>query len=330
MNDVIFLNAFAITEPDDDFYIYSPGWLNVWESHLYNQALDATAKRGWGFKRFGTSKTVYTREMVRKPDYIHYIEALEQAAERALQSLGAKKRMLLLKSRTAFLYVDAWGESAIFENISSALHTSTIDTLPKNLLKKFAIKEVSCKMRGEKLSLIAAMRLAQDYLSWNIFDFVVVCAAWRAIPLLVFSEAALAGEAGKRRAQKKSGIHLSVERAGCFIFSRRAGGISVRCGNYLSWQDDAQTQRELYETASGIDLFAQTDATPRRQVSEQAANALDLSAMFGASGCLTPALSWEYLQRKAGRREKIRTIVNDSFGGSAWFDSWFDIEREEA
>jgi len=330
MNDVMFLNAFAITEPEDDFYIYSPGWLNVWESHLYNQALKATAKRGWGFKRFGTNKAVYAREMLRKPDYIHYIEALEQAAERALQSLGAKERMLLLKSRTAFLYVDAWGESAIFENISSALHTSTIDTLPKNLLKKFAIKDVSCKMRGEKLSLIAAMRLAQDYLCWNTFDFVVVCAAWRAIPLLVFSEAALAGEAGKRRAQQKSGIHLSVERAGCFIFSRRAGGISVRCGNYHSWQDGAQTQRELYDNASDIDLFAQTDTTILPPLPEQAVNTLDLSALFGASGCLTPALSWAFLQQNAGRRTKIRTVVNDSFGGSAWFDSWLDIEREEA
>ncbi|MHA0984522.1 ATP-binding protein [Kosakonia cowanii] len=330
MNDAMYLNAFAMTEPEDDFYIYSPGWLNVWESHLYNQALKATAKRGWGFKRFGTSKAVYAGEMVRKPDYIHYIEALEQAAERALQSLGAKERMLLLKSRTAFIYVDAWGESAIFENISSALHTSTIDTLPKNLLKKFAIKDVSCKMRGEKLSLIAAMRSAQDYLCWNTFDFVVVCAAWRAIPLLLFSEAALAGEAGNRRAQQVSGIHLSVERAGCFIFSRRAGGISVRCGNYHSWQDGAQTQRELYENASDIVLFAQTGPAAKSIKAEQAVNILDLSAIFGSSGCLTPALSWQYLQQNVPRGTKIRTIVKDSFGGSAWFDSWIDTEKEGA
>ncbi|MGF6436051.1 ATP-binding protein [Kosakonia sp. 1610] len=330
MNDAMYLNAFAMTEPEDDFYIYSPGWLNVWESHLYNQALKATAKRGWGFKRFGTSKAVYAGEMVRKPDYIHYIEALEQAAERALQSLGAKERMLLLKSRTAFIYVDAWGESAIFENISSALHTSTIDTLPKNLLKKFAIKDVSCKMRGEKLSLIAAMRSAQDYLCWNTFDFVVVCAAWRAIPLLLFSEAALAGEAGNRRAQQVSGIHLSVERAGCFIFSRRAGGINVRCGNYHSWQDGAQTQRELYENASDIVLFAQTGPAAKSMKAEQAVNILDLSAIFGSSGCLTPALSWQYLQQNVPRGTKIRTIVKDSFGGSAWFDSWINMEKESA
>ncbi|WP_232045009.1 MULTISPECIES: ATP-binding protein [Kosakonia] len=330
MNDAMYLNAFAMTEPEDDFYIYSPGWLNVWESHLYNQALKATAKRGWGFKRFGTSKAVYAGEMVRKPDYIHYIEALEQAAERALQSLGAKERMLLLKSRTAFIYVDAWGESAIFENISSALHTSTIDTLPKNLLKKFAIKDVSCKMRGEKLSLIAAMRSAQDYLCWNTFDFVVVCAAWRAIPLLLFSEAALAGEAGNRRAQQVSGIHLSVERAGCFIFSRRAGGISVRCGNYHSWQDGAQTQRERYKNASDIVLFAHTGPTTHPIEPEQAVNMLDLSAIFGSSGCLTPALSWEYLQQHVPRGTKIRTIVKDSFGGSTWFDSWIDMEKEGA
>lgn len=330
MSDAMFLNAFTMTEPEDDFYIYSPGWLNVWESHLYNQSLKATAKRGWGFKRFGTSKAVYAREMVRKPDYIHYIEALEQAAESALQSLGAKERMLLLKSRTAFIYVDAWGESAIFENLSSALHTSTIDTLPKNLLKKFAIKDVSCKMRGEKLSLIAAMRWAQDYLRWNMFDFVVVCAAWRAIPLLIFSEATLTGEGGNKRAQQKSGIHLCVERAGCFIFSRRAGGINIRCGNYHSWQNGAQTQRELYENASDIDLFAQAGPMTNPRTPEQGVNVIDLSATFGTSGCLTPALSWQFLRQNAPRGTKIRTIVKDSFGGSAWFDSWLEMEKEGA
>lgn len=31
------------------------------------------------------------------------------------------------------------------------------------------------------------MRLAQDYLSWDIFDFVIVCGGYRAIPLLAFT-----------------------------------------------------------------------------------------------------------------------------------------------
>lgn len=63
---------------------------------------------------------------------------------------------------------------------------------------------------------------------------------------------------------------------------------------------------------------------------EQAVNILDLSTIFGSSGCLTPALSWEYLQQNVPRGTKIRTIVKDSFGGSAWFDSWIDMEKEGA
>ena len=46
--------------------------------------------------------------------------------------------------------------------------------------------------------------------------------------------------------------------------------------------------------------------------------------------CLTPALSWEYLQQHVPRGTKIRTIVKDSFGGSTWFDSWIDMEKEGA
>ncbi len=47
-----------------------------------------------------------------------------------------KERMLLLKSRTAFIYIDSWGESGVFEYNISSLNLSTIDTLPKSLIKK--------------------------------------------------------------------------------------------------------------------------------------------------------------------------------------------------
>lgn len=74
------------------------------------------------------------------------------------------------------------------KKISSALHIATIDTLPKNLLKKFSITEPTCKIRGEKQAFVQALRMAQDYLAWDVFDNVVICAAYRAIPVLVFSE----------------------------------------------------------------------------------------------------------------------------------------------
>lgn len=127
----MYLSSFSLIEPEDKFYFYQPSWLNAWEAHLYNKAMKSTHAHGWGLKRFGTQPDLYPGEMIRNPQYQKYLEAMEQAADDALMALPTKERMRLLKQRTAFIYVDAWGESGPFENISSALHISTIDTLPK-------------------------------------------------------------------------------------------------------------------------------------------------------------------------------------------------------
>ncbi|WP_342321201.1 ATP-binding protein [Kosakonia sp. BYX6] len=326
MNNGMYLTSYSITEPDETFYLYYPGWLNAWESHLYNQALKSTSKSGWGFKRFGTTKDIYAREMVRKPDYINYIEALEQASDRALQEMPTKERMLLLKSRTAFIYVDAWGESAVFENITSALHTSTIDTLPKNLLKKFSVKEVSCKMRGEKMSLLEAMQWAQDYLQWDVFDYVVICAAYRAIPTLVFSDEDFSAEVQNKKPAHKGGINLTVERTGCFIFSRRPGEFKVRCGHYLIPQNGVHAYGDIFLNAPNIELFSDAgEAYKRHPIDpEFAARTINLADIFGASGFLTPALSWEYLKQQPLSAAAMRTIVPDNFGGCSYFDTWYE------
>ncbi|WLI78606.1 ATP-binding protein [Kosakonia sp. H02] len=322
----MYLTSFSIAEPDDDFYIYYPGWLNAWESHLYNRALNATGKRGWGFKRFGTNKEIYAREMIRKPDYLSYIDALEQAADSALLKMPAKAKMSLLKSRTAFIYVDAWGESAVFENITSALHTATIDTLPKHLLKKFSVKDVSCKMRGEKMSLLGAMKLAQDYLHWDIFDFVVICAAYRAVPLLVFSEEDFSAEVQNKKVMHKGGVNLTVERTGCFIFSRREGELKIRCGPYLTTQNATEPCCELFQDAPDIAFFSESDLTNNRLTltPEHAAKTINLTEIYGASGFLTPALSWEYIKQLSVSSLKMRTLVRDSFGGCSYFDTWYE------
>ena len=48
------------------------------------------------------------------------------------------------------------------------------------------------------------MSLAKDYLSWDVFDYVVICAAYRAIPVLVFSDEDIALKWGE--AQGKAGM----------------------------------------------------------------------------------------------------------------------------
>ncbi|EOJ9998308.1 ATP-binding protein, partial [Escherichia coli] len=184
----IYLSSWALTEPDDIFYFYQPTWLNAWEAHMYERGLYGTRANGWGLKRFGVENDIYAPERIRNPQYMPYLEAMEQVTDSALQQMPTKERMKLMKSRTAFIYADSWGESGSFEKISSALHIATIDTLPKNLLKKFSITEPTCKIRGEKQAFVQALRMAQDYLAWDVFDNVVICAAYRAIPVLVFSE----------------------------------------------------------------------------------------------------------------------------------------------
>ncbi|PDO88424.1 ATP-binding protein [Kosakonia pseudosacchari] len=325
MKNEIYLSSFSLAEPADNFYFYAPHWLNAWEAHLYNQALKSTSASGWAFKRFGTDKETYAREMIRKPRYIDYIESMEQTADAALQQMTPRDRMLLLKSRAAFIYIDTWGESSVFENITSALHTATIDTLPKNILKKFSIKNVTCKIRGENFSLIQAMQLAQDYLHWNVFDFVVICGAYRAIPVLVFSDEDIPGKRGRIKTKHKNGVQLSVERTGCFIFSLRESALRVNCGKYVAHDNLDYLQHEITKDLSEGDLltFLGRKENITHIAPQICIDIVDLKDIYGASGCLTPALSWEYLLNKTVSSKKMRTVLADKFGGYSYFDTLF-------
>lgn len=325
----MFLSSFSMMEPRESVYLYYPCWLNVWESHLYKQALKSTAAHAWGFKRFGTHNNEYGREMIRTPSYKEYIDAMEQVSETALQKLTARERMQLFKSRTAFIYVDSWGESAPFENISSALHTAMIDTLPKNLVKKFSASDFTCKIRGEKQSLVQAMQLAEDYLKWQVFDFVVICAAYRAVPILVFSEEDIATSRSDKISNNDCVMNRSVERVGCFIFSQREAELQVNCGRYITPGIDKNWRASLVENQPEVNLFA-CSGLRKSAIEQQLLNvdqepsyhAVNLIEMYGGSGCLSPALSWIYLaQQAAPGHGKMRTLVPDNFGGYSWFDT---------
>lgn len=320
----MYLSSFSLTEPEDKIYLYYPSWLNAWESHLYNRALKSTGAKGWGFKRFGTTMDMYAREMIRNPQYTKYLEALDEVAAQALQEMPTRQRMQLIKSRTAFIYVDSWGESGQFENMSSALHSMMIDTLPKNLVKKFAIKEPTCKIRGEKQSLLQAMRVAQDYLSWEVFDFVVICAAYRAIPLLTFSDEDIALTRRERNHLKMLDINLSIERVGCFIFSQQPGPLEVNCGHYV--MPDAKASGNLLGLADEPDFDLISYASLRKArlppaAGKPAAKSIDLVERYGSSGCMTPALSWHYLRQHALSSGRVRTILPDNAGGYNYFDT---------
>lgn len=326
----MYLSSFAMTEPQDKIHLYYPCWLNVWESHMYNLALKSTKSHAWGFKRFGTSIDGYTREMIRTPRYKDYLDAMDQTSELALQQLTAKQRMQLFKSRTAFIYADSWGESSPFESVSSALHIVGIDVLPKNLVKKFSVKDFTCKIRGEKQAFVQAMKVAEDYLKWGLFDYVVVCAAYRAIPVLVFSEEDIGVNKKEKKRADDFKMNLSVERVGCFIFSQQESSIKVECGDYVASEAEQQLVTDVVSQNSEIGVLAFSGM--RKTVAEQqllknenntSFKAINLTDKYGHSGCLSPALSWIYLEQNTNNSGKMRTIVPDNFGGYSWFDTWY-------
>ena len=310
----MYLSSFSLIEPEDKFYFYQPSWLNAWEAHLFNRALKSTHANGWGLKRFGTQPDLYPGEMIRNPQYQKYLEAMEQAADDALMAMPTKERMRLLKQRTAFIYVDSWGESGPFENISSALHISMIDTLPKNLVKKFSVNAPTCKLRGEKQSFVQAMSLAKDYLSWDVFDYVVICAAYRAIPILVFSDEDIALKWSEKPRGKAEDVNLTVERAGCFIFSQQESAIRVNGGRYVMADalENGQPPERVAFAGLRKDLLSRSRPAAPLTV--------DLVDRYGSSGCLTPALSFAYIRQQPDLAGKLRTVVPDKQFGYSYFD----------
>ncbi|MCU6669142.1 ATP-binding protein [Enterobacteriaceae bacterium H4N4] len=323
MDSYMYLSSFSLVEPDETLHLYYPGWLNVWESHAYNNALKVTGANGWGFKRFGTMKDTYIREAVRRPNYMPYIDAMEKATDSALYDLSAKERMHLLKSRTAFIYVDSWGESSAFEYNISSLHAAIIDTLPKNLVKKFSVNDVTCKIRGEKNALMQAMRIAQDYLCWDVFDFVVICAGYRAVPILAFTAEEINHKQQRKKYNKNHCINVSIERAGCFIFSQRESKLKINCGSYIKADNDNPIESNKL-IASEPNLISSAGGTENLPItSNPYGRMLDLIKIYGNSGCLTPALSWQYIAHHSLCDGVMRTILGDGFGGYNYFDTWY-------
>ncbi|RFS96953.1 ATP-binding protein [Klebsiella aerogenes] len=228
--------------------------------------------------------------------------------------------MLLLKSRTAFIYIDSWGESGVFEYNISSLNLSTIDTLPKNLVKKFSISDVTCKIRGENFSLYQAMAMAQDYLAWDVFDFVVICGGYRAVPLLAFTAESMIQSEVKNKKRLIPGINISIERVGCFIFSKRESDLKIHCGPYIHTTTN-NPHLSGVENTDDIDLIAYAGGINQTKLSPHIG--IDLIARYGCSGCMTPALSWQYINHYALHNGCLRTVIPGVVSGYAYFDTWY-------
>lgn len=104
---------------------------------MYERGLYGTRANGWGLKRFGVENDIYAPERIRNPQYMPYLEAMEQVTDSALQQMPTKERMKLMKSRTAFIYADSWGESGPFEKFPVRCISPLLIRFPRIYLKVF-------------------------------------------------------------------------------------------------------------------------------------------------------------------------------------------------
>ncbi len=104
---------------------------------MYERGLYGTRANGWGLKRFGVENDIYAPERIRNPQYMPYLEAMEQVTDSALQQMPTKERMKLMKSRTAFIYADSWGESGSFEKFPVRCISPLLIRFPRIYLRSF-------------------------------------------------------------------------------------------------------------------------------------------------------------------------------------------------
>lgn len=331
------LVGFSLLEPGMSTQRFSPSWYNVWEAWLHKKANAKAGSRQWLFKRFGVDPEVLPEEALRKTNYRDWLNGLSTACTQAVEQLGAKGEFRLRHERNALIYVDSWGESSVFEGVNSWRDSLSVDILPKNIVRDYGIKDFTCKLRGERNGLLNALQMAQDCLNSNMADNVIICGQFRSFPVLVFSETQ-SFPSVSRQGNALSNSQFSVERVGCMILKKAPGqGIAWHLSDYLPLAGSARQRAILMadrwnqylhantRAVLGVTPPAQSLRTLQRQIFEQlpvGLNCVPLSDLYGDSGCLNPALAWQYLQQSKLEAGHSLLTVLDSSGGAWLLENW--------
>ncbi|OAT30500.1 ATP-binding protein [Proteus myxofaciens] len=219
-SNAINIAAYIVCEPEETSIPFIPSWYNVWESHMLRLSLKKLGSTNWSFKRYGINKNIYLREGLRKSNFRPYLYAIEHAFDLAFSQLSHKEKFQLRKEKNGLIYIDSWGELSPFENIDSLRDIFSLNIIPRNILKKYNIKEISCKVRGERNALLSSLLLAQDLINNNIVNNVFICGGFRAIPILSFTEIDRQPLTLSLMKGKNKTIN-SVERVLCIILSKK-------------------------------------------------------------------------------------------------------------
>lgn len=104
---------------------------------MYERGLYGTRANGWGLKRFGVENDIYAPERIRNPQYMPYLEAMEQVTDSALQQMPTKERMKLMKSRTAFIYADSGANPVRLKKFPVRCISPLLIRFPRIYLRSF-------------------------------------------------------------------------------------------------------------------------------------------------------------------------------------------------
>lgn len=330
------LVGFSLLEPRLPMQRFSPSWYNVWEAWLHKKANAKAGSNQWLFRRFGIDSEMLPEEALRKANYRDWLNGMSAACTQAVAQLGSKGEFRLRHERNALIYVDSWGETSVFEGVNSWRDSLSVDILPKNIVRDYGIKDFTCKLRGERNGLMNALRVAQDCLNGNMVDNVIICGQFRSFPVLVFSETQRFPSSAKR-SQIPANSQFSVERVGCLILKKLPGqGVALHLSNYQALAGTPQQRAVLLADRCKEYLGAGTHAvlgvTPpalsfralQRQAFEQLPASLacvSLSDMYGDSGCMNPALAWQYLQHSGITGHSLLSVL-DGEGGAWLLENW--------
>jgi len=340
----VYVVGLSVLQPAAAPVAYQPDRLNAWESQLWYQASRRSGVSQWLFNRFGTStdNAIPVSARLRDADCRASLRAIEQACCQAFASLDRQQRQRIRCERTALIYFDCWGESALFETDVSWRDALSLDVLPASIVRDYNIKEFSCKVRGEHQGFLLALRVAIDQLNSGSIDTVLLCGHYRSLPLMVFSQ----HSAASVRAAKGT-THISVERSAALILRKAAGeGAALHLSDYflLSGQPKLAAQQlaqrwQRHWTPGCCALLGATHTSAAMLTLEQAALKImplpwhALTTTYGDSGCINPLLALLHLPsvRIAANNQHPQLLVNALDGaGAGWLMSIWPDAREKS
>lgn len=328
--------AFSIHEPTDPLVTFEPSWYNVWESHMLRCSHNKTGSSSWSFKRYGFNNEMY-REGIRKVSYRPFINAMENTFSHAYNSLNIKNRRLLKNERNGLIYIDSWGDLSSFEKIDNWKDTYSINIIPKKIIKDYAIKHFTSKLRGERNGLLNAFLMAQGLLNSDMLDNVFIYAGYRAVPVMMFTEIDKQPKTNffTKKTRNKT---ISIERTSCFILNKKKESeYSYEIGKYFSLSRNINKSIDILidnfnsNIGGNIDSLY-TSALPTHTHSHilskfmiksgMVSNHISLNEIYGDSGFLTPAMIWADLEKSNNKNIKNIMINLDGENGAWLVHGW--------